>query len=173
MIELNEHENEVYHQINQLRNNPSALVDNFTLVSKALSRIPKKKKESKELLEVANSLSNLESIDELKLSPSLCMASKDILNHLKKGSERALHIKLEEEDLKEHVRNYAKKFNKVFQIIDIGSIENMLARSMISENDVKRTYKKALTLINNFETANFLENKCIIYQFPSSLPTYS
>ena len=143
MINLTQHETDVLHQLNQLRENPSSFKDNFHLVAKALSRIPKKKAESRELDEVAKNLTSQNPIKALKLSPGLCLAAKDILNHMNETGKN-YHIKLEDDDLKEHVRAYTKKFSKVFEIIDFGSVENILARSMISENDPQRTYKKAI-----------------------------
>ena len=143
MINLSEHDNELITQINELRTNPSSFKDSFTLVSKALSRIPKKKKEAKELEDVANSLTDIKPLEGFKLSPGLCLAATDIINHMKKLG-KLNHIKLDEYDLKEHIRAYTRKSNKVFQIIDIGGSENILARSMISENDLNRTNKKAL-----------------------------
>lgn len=143
MENLSKEERGLYDELNLLRSNPGELEEKFSIVGKALDRIPTKKKEGRELQDLAKKLKTLDQLPPFEVSPGLCLACKDILHHISEIGKYN-HEQSDESDLKNHVRAYTKKFTHLFEIIDHGTIENVLARIMIQENDPKRTYKKAV-----------------------------
>lgn len=141
--DLTSEEVKVLEDFNKFRAAPIQFEPLFSLVSKAYANIPRKK-ESTELNDVIKGLSKIPQLKEFSLSPGLCKVAKA---ETKKILNAPLHniVKLDKEELIASCKLHVNGFTEVIQILDQGSIDNILARCMVHDNDPQRTYKKALT----------------------------
>lgn len=143
---LSSEEVRVLEDFNKFRAAPTQFESLFSLVSKAYANIPRKK-ESAELNEVIKGLAKIPALKELSLSEGLCKVAK---SETKKILNAPLHniIKLDKDELIASCKLHVSGFTEVIQILDQGSIDNIIARCMVHDNDPIRAYKKALLSTN-------------------------
>lgn len=139
---VTENESKILRIINKFRSDPTSLQKNFSLTAKFLSRFPPKKKVAAELAKIAKELPQREILPVFKVSGGLCAAADQILKEFVDNNiPFDLHDKV---DCKSIVAKNLKSVGKIFELIDEGSLDQILARCCVSEYDPKRTYKAAL-----------------------------
>lgn len=137
----------VINSINNLRTNPSSYIHKFNTISKALLRT-KKKEQAGELIEIITKIEN----DQLKLEPfQSSQALSEIADLIIKEMIRSAGESNDESKLVIEKKSFDDLISKVFSkveglsyIVDIGDIDNIETRILITDKDQSRLNKKSI-----------------------------
>lgn len=127
--------------LNQLRAKPTSLSNKFNIVSKALLRA-KRKEPANELIELIRFFESHDPISELTQSPGLNKAAEELVSHIIFNNIDPL--KISQKDIDGFIASNTTKVEGLFNIVDMGFIDEIATRVLICFHDPQRTYKKAI-----------------------------
>lgn len=133
--------------INKYRQNPTEFKSIFQLTSKFISRIKGQEKNSKELINHTNQLESFLIKSSLTLCEDLSNAARLRLNSIMsipESNRRQSFCHLTDEDFYKFSKESLPYNKDVFEIIDNGSIEQIIPRLCISQHDIKHEYIQVL-----------------------------
>lgn len=133
--------------INKYRQHPTEFKSIFQLTSKFISRIKGQERNSKELLNHMNQLDSFPIRSSLSLCEDLSTAARLRLNNIMSipdSNRRQSFCHLNEDDFYKFSKESLPYNKDVFEIIDNGSIEQIMPRLCISQHDIKHEYIQVL-----------------------------
>lgn len=129
--------NKVYADLNRLRTNPNDCVKDLETISKGLVRFMKKK-EGQELSDFAKTLPKRSAVPELKLSATLTKAAEKKLDSIIRD------INETEEEMVDRLDRFVTGYSEIKELSDVGDVEAIMGRLLISESDPQRLYRQAI-----------------------------
>lgn len=127
--------------INRVRNDPISEKKRIHVTANFLKRA-KRVKNSQELESFSKELETIEKLPSLITSPGLCQAAEKMA--LKMANSRDPHMHLSSFELINIVFPFVQSSEGLFILSDHGDSDNFLARSIVSDHDPDRTYRKAI-----------------------------
>lgn len=128
-------------KINEIRKNPLGEKKRFHITANFLKRA-KRVSSSEELEKFSNSLDNFKPFPTLQPSNGLCEAAESLVQEILKAKNPHVHVSAT--DLDKKVAPYVQSATGLFLLSDHGDADNFLARSMVSDHDPDRLYRKAI-----------------------------
>lgn len=127
----------ILENLNKIRTAPKTCVKDLETISKGLVRFMKKK-EGQELLDFSKTLGSRAAVGEVILSSSLTKVAQMKLDLILKEEEEI------EEDMQLRYSKNVVGYSEIKEMSDVGEIESVIGRLLISELDPQRLYRQAI-----------------------------
>lgn len=136
---IDDTEKGILNELNRYREEPESFSKSFSLTAKFIGRFSAQKNNSIELTKHAESLSTLEKLPKFIISEGLSNYADKYIEEIKQFAEdTSKFTKISQENMEKNLQEYVSTVDKPFMIVDFGSLEQLIARLMISDLDPQR-----------------------------------
>lgn len=147
---IDDTEKGILNELNRYRKQPESFSKSFSLTAKFIGRFSAQKNNSVELTKHAESLFTLQILPEFIISEGLSNYADKYIQEIKQfADDTSKFTKISQEDFENNLKEYVSSVDQPFMIVDFGSLEQLIARLMISDLDPQRLNFSALRNIEN------------------------